>query len=137
MTAPPTPWLPLLLRVALATGLAVVVGMVVAVVALDLPRAEWGLMLQLLAVSAVGSLALGGTLLWLSAERRWNRLATRLGVILVVSVLVVLINISLAALRMFISSHDLNLLIFLLGYSLAIALIFSWLVSASLVSGIE
>jgi signal transduction histidine kinase len=137
LTPPSRSWTPLLIRVALATGLAVLLGMGVAIVALDLPRHEWSLMLQLLGVSAVGSLALGGALLWLSAGRGWNRLGTRLGAIQVIGVLVALINICLAALRMFISSHDLNLLIFLLGYSLAISLIFSWLVGASLVSGIE
>jgi signal transduction histidine kinase len=135
--SPPRIWAPLLIRVALATGVAVLLGMGVAIVALDLPRREWSLMLQLLGVSAVGSLALGGALLWLSAGRGWNRLGTRLGAIQVIGVLVALINICLAALRMFINSHDLNLLIFLLGYSLAISLIFSWLVGASLASGIE
>jgi signal transduction histidine kinase len=137
MTTAKANWAPLLIRVALATGLAVLLGMGVAIVALDLPRNEWSLMLQLLGISAVGSLALGGALLWLSAGRSWNRLGTRLGAIQVIGVLVALINICLAALRMFINSHDLNLLIFLLGYSLAVSLIFSWLVGASLASGIE
>src|SRR5688572_2168223 len=137
MPTPSTGWGRLIARVVIATVVVVAVAMVVAVLALDLPRADVPLMLQLLAISAIGSLGLGALLLWLSAGRHWNRLGTRLGVAQVFGVLVALINISLTALRMFFSTHDLQLLIFLLGYSLAIALIYSWLVSASLSTGID
>ena len=130
-------WRPLLIQVAGATVAVIAVAMLLSVTVLDLPRAEVPLMLQLLIASAVGSLALGALLLWLSSSRRWNRLGTRLGVAQLFGVLVALINVSLTALRMFISTHDLQLLVFLLGYSLAIALIYSWMVSASLSTGIE
>ena len=126
--------------VALTVGgvaLILALAMTVAVTALDLPSAERPLMLRLLSISAVASLATGAVLLRLSSGRRWNRFGTRLGTAQVFGVVVAIINVSLTSVGMFINTHDLRLLLFLLGYSLAIALIFSSIVSASLGTSVD
>src|SRR5918992_886411 len=89
------------------------------------------------AVAGGGAAGVGGVLIWLSQGRRWNRLGTRLAAAQLVGVLVALFNVVLTAMAMFISGHDLGLLILLLGYSLAIALIFSSLVAARLGAGLD
>ncbi|MGH2560582.1 MAG: sensor histidine kinase [Thermomicrobiales bacterium] len=111
---------------------AIAAAMTIALTALDLPRAEVPLMLRLLVGSAVVSLVAGGLFIVLSSGRRWNRLSARLAAAHLVGAVVVLVNIAYTAYEMFFSSHDLWLLTLLLGYSLAIAMIYSTLVSASL-----
>jgi two-component system sensor histidine kinase SaeS len=87
-------------------------------------------MFELLFTSAGISLAAGGLFMWISQERSWNRLSTRLIGAHVVGILVVLINVSVTAAAMMISTHDLSLLGLLLGYSVAIAAIYSAFISA-------
>jgi signal transduction histidine kinase len=122
----------LVLIVVVCVAVAVGVATAVAVLFLDLPDGDVPLMIQLLAASGLVSLGVGGVLIWLSQGRRWNRLGTRLAAAQLVGVLVALFNVVLTAMAMFISGHDLGLLILLLGYSLAIALIFSSIVGARL-----
>ena len=120
-------------RIALAaiSVLVAVIGAVVfSVVFLDLPADEIPLMFQLLFTSAIISLAAGGLFIWLSPERSWNRLSARLIGAHVVGIMVVLINVGVTAAAMMISTHDLSLLGLLLGYSVAIAAIYSAFVSA-------
>ena len=119
-----------LLLVVTAVIVAVIATVVVAIVFLDLPSNEIPLMFQLLATSAAVSLAAAGLFIWLSQERSWDRISTRLVGAHVVGILVILINISVTAAAMMISTHDLSLLLLLLGYSVAIAAIYSVLVSA-------
>lgn len=130
-------WLPVVGQTVGGVIVVLVVAMSVATVALDLPRDERPLMLWLLTASAVASLATGALLLRLSSWHRWNRLRIRLGTAQLFGVIVAIINISLTAVAMFLNTHDLRLLLFLLGYSLAIALIFSTIVSASLGASLE
>jgi signal transduction histidine kinase len=111
---------------------AIAGAMIIALTALDLPHHEAPLMLELLVGSAAVSLVAGGLFIILSSGRRWNRLSARLAAAHLVGGVVVLVNIAYTAYTMFISSHDLWLLALLLGYSLAIAMIYSTLVSASL-----
>jgi two-component system, OmpR family, sensor histidine kinase SaeS len=116
--------------VAIAVVVAVVGAVVFAIVFLDLPNSDVPLMFELLFTSAGISLAAGGLFMWISQERSWNRLSTRLIGAHVVGILVVLINVSVTAAAMMISTHDLSLLGLLLGYSVAIAAIYSAFISA-------
>jgi signal transduction histidine kinase len=115
---------------ALAVLVAVAGAVVVAVVFLDMPGDEVPLLIQLLVTSAAISLAAGGLFIWVSQERSWNHISTRLIGAHVVGILVVLINVGVTAAAMMISTHDLSLLGLLLGYSVAIAAIYSAFVSA-------
>jgi two-component system sensor histidine kinase SaeS len=126
---------PLVRRIALvvlAVIAAVAVALAVSIVVLDLPSDEVPLMIQLLTTSAVVSLGAGVLFIHLSKQGPWDRLVTRLMGAHVVVILVVLINVAITASAMMISTHDLSLLGLLLGYSVAIAGIYSALVSASI-----
>jgi signal transduction histidine kinase len=112
--------------------MAVVVAMTVAVLVLDLPMHDVPLMIELLVTSAVVSLAAGALFIWVLQRGRWDRLVTRLLGAHAVAILVVLINVVVTAAAMMISTHDLSLLGLLLGYSVAIAAIYSALVSAAI-----
>jgi signal transduction histidine kinase len=118
--------------VAISVVLAVVAALTVAVLFLHLPANDVPLLIELLVTSAVVSLAAGGLFIWASQQRRWNRLVTRLMGAHAVASLVVLINVAVTASAMMLSTHDLSLLGLLLGYSVAIAAIYSALVSASI-----
>ena len=119
-------------RLVALVAAAIAGGMALAVGVLGLRGRGAVFMLGLLLASAVVSFAVGAALLRVMSGRRWNRLGTRLAATQVVGVLVALINIVLTAVAMFISEHDLGLLLLLLGYALAIALIFSAQVSRNL-----
>jgi len=112
------------LAVAAATALGIGV--------LGLQGPDVRLLLGLLVGSAVAALAVGGLVIRGSAGRRWDRLGTRLGVAQVVGALVALVCVLPTALVMFSSPHDRGLLLLLLGYSLAIALVFSAAVGAEI-----
>ncbi len=139
MTVPTTArkWAPVLGMTVGGVAVVLVIAMIVGITALDLPSNERPLMLRLLAISAAASLATGAILLLLSSWHRLNWLRIRLGTAQVFGVVVAIINISLTAVTMFLNTHDLRLLLFLLGYSLAIALIFSTIVSASLGASLD
>jgi len=115
---------------AIATLVAVAGAVVVAVVFLHMPTDEAPLLIQLLVTSAAISLAAGGLFIWFSQERSWNRISTKLIGAHVVGILVVLINVGVTAAAMMINTHDLSLLGLLLGYSVAIAAIYSAFVSS-------
>ena len=118
--------------VAAGVVLAIAAAMAVAVGPLGLRGSDVRLMLQLLVGSAALALAAGGLGIRLSAGRRWDRLGVRIAAAQVVGVLVALICIVPTVMVMFLSRHDRYLLILLLGYSLAIALVFSRFVGASI-----
>ena len=106
-------------------GLAIAVTLAVAIALLGLNAADRRLMLWLLPVSATVALAAGALVIRLSAGRRWDRVGARLAVGQVVGALVAVTCVLPTALVMFFSRHDRDLLLVLVGYSLAIALVFS------------
>ena len=118
----------------------VVVGSTAAIVAatalgigvLGLRGPDLRLLLGLLAGSATAALAVGGLVVRGAAGRRWDRIGTRVAAAQAVGPLVALLGVLPTALVMFESPHDRDLLLLLLGYSLAVALVFSAAVSASI-----
>lgn len=111
---------------------AIAAALTIAIVFLDLATSDIPTMIELLLSSAMISLGVGGLFVWISGGRRWNRLAARLLAAHAIGIIVILVNIAIAAYAMFISTHDLSLLTLLLAYSVAIAGIYSILVSLSI-----
>jgi signal transduction histidine kinase len=111
---------------------AIAAALTIAILFLDLATSDIPTMIELLLTSAVISLGVGGLFVWTSGGTRWNRLATRLLAAHAIGIIVILVNIVIAAYAMFISTHDLSLLTLLLAYSVAIAGIYSILVSLSI-----
>lgn len=103
-----------------------------AIIFLDLPTSDVPTMTELLVSSAVISLGVSALFIWVGAGRRWNRLTARLLAAHVIGMIVIIVNVVIAAFAMFISTHDLSLLGLLLAYSIAIAAIYSTLVSVSI-----
>ena len=120
-----------------ATAAAIIATMTVAVSWLGLQGDDVALMLELLAGSAVASLGLGAAIIGLVRGRRLDRLATRIATAQVVGALVGVICVLPTTMVMFLSSHDRNLVLLCLGYSLAIALIFAVAVGQSLGQSVE
>lgn len=118
--------------VVLAVVIAVAAALTIALALLDLPTSSVPFLLELLVSSATISLGIGAFFIWVSAGRRWNRLSSRLVAAHGIGMVVMLINVSIAAYAMFLSTHDLWLLALLLGYSLVIASIYSFLISAAI-----
>ena len=118
--------------VVIAVIVTIAAAVAIGILFLDLDNGDVVGLLQLLFSSAVLSLGAGALFVWVSSGRRWNRLATRLLAAHGVGLIVITVNIAIAAYAMFISSHDLSLLTLLLGYSIAIAAIYSVLISASI-----
>jgi len=120
------------LVVASGVALAIAAAMAVAIGVLGLRGDDAQLMLRLLVVSAAIALGAGALLVRVSAGRRWDRLGTRIAAAQVVGVVVALICVVPTVMVMFESRHDRDLLVLLLGYALAIGLVFAVVVSASL-----
>ncbi len=123
---------------AVAAGVVIAVGatMAVARLVLGVRGPDAWLLLGLLVLSAAVSLLTGGLLIWVSAGRRWDRLGTRLAAAQLVGVLVALLNVVPTTLVMFLSPHDRGLVLLLLIYALAIALVFASLMSASIAASL-
>ena len=128
---------PLLAVTVGGAALAIAAALVVAIALLGLNAADRRLMLWLLPVSAAVALAAGALVIRLSAGRRWDRVGARLAVGQVVGALVALICVLPTALVMFLSRHDRDLLLVLVGYSLAIALVFSLAVAGSICASLR
>jgi len=126
----------LLIRRVALVGIAVIVAiaaaLTIAILFMDVDNSDVSTLAQLLLSSAVLSLGVGAVFVWVSSGRSWNRLVTRLLAAHGVGLIVITINIAVAAYAMFISTHDLSLLTLLLAYSIAIAAIYSLLVSSSI-----
>jgi len=120
-----------------ATLLVVAATLAVAIVALDLNAADRRLMLWLLPASAAVALATGGLLVRFSAGKPWDRLGARLALGQAVGALVAALCVLPTALVMFFSAHDRTLLLVLIGYALAIALVFSLAVAAGVGAGLR
>nr|MDP9469471.1 HAMP domain-containing histidine kinase [Chloroflexota bacterium] len=125
-----------LAAVTVAVAISVGATMMMARLVLGVQGPDARLMLWLLFLSATVSLLAGGLLIWVSAGRRWDRLGTRLAAAQLVGVLVALLNIVPTTLVMFLSPHDRGLVLLLLAYALAIALVFTSLMSASIAASL-
>ncbi len=124
-------------RVAVGVAFTIAVTMGVAIGGLRLNAADQRLMLGLLVGSAAVALAAGALLIRLASGGRWDRLRHRLAVAQGVGVVVALLCVLPTVLVMFLSPHDRNLLIVLLGYSLAVAVIFSTAIAAGIGASLE
>ncbi len=124
---------------AVAAGVVIAVGatMAVARLVLGVRGQDARLLLGLLVLSATVSLLAGGLLIWISAGRRWDRLGTRLAAAQLVGVIVALVNVVPTTLVMFLSPHDRGLVLLLLAYALAIALVFTSWMSASIAASLS
>jgi signal transduction histidine kinase len=118
--------------VAIAVVVTISAALTIAILLLDLEPHDIPTMIELLFASAVISLGVGALFIWVSSEQRWNRLATRLIAAHGIGMIVITVNVIIAAYAMFISTHDLSLLAILLAYSIAIAAIYSYLVSSTI-----
>ncbi len=125
-----------LAAVTVTVAISVGATMMVARLVLGVRGSDARLLLWLLVLSAAVSLLAGGLLIWASAGRRWDRLGTRLAAAQLVGVLVALLNMIPTTLVMFLSPHDRGLVLLLLGYALAIALVFTSLMSASIAASL-
>lgn len=122
---------PLLLGLVLV--LAVVVALVFAQVVMGAPRSDLEQLALLLSISGAGSLLLGAAAVrWGSG--RLGSLRLRLVLAYGVGLLVALANVVATSLLMFLNSHDLLLLLLLLGFAAAISIAFGAQVAAALTS---
>ncbi len=114
-------------------GLAVLVSLagaiVAAVVLLDYPTGDLPKLTAILFAAAIGSLLIGGVLLWLLSERHGRRVAARLITAHVIGILVVVVIVGFSSMILFESEHDFRLLGLFLAYAVAIAAIYSAFVS--------
>jgi two-component system sensor histidine kinase SaeS len=129
-------------RAALLYGLATLAGLTALTALLagllaDAPAGDLVLMSIFLALTGGASLALG--LLFLRAYRgRFLRgVRGKLLLAVVMSALLVLVNVGFTAYLMFISSHDLTLLVLLMGFSLGMAAYFALVVADSFDSTLQ
>jgi signal transduction histidine kinase len=110
-------------------------GMVLTLVALGAPRADIEQLVLILSASGAGSLLLGiGLVRW--GGSRVASLRLRIALAYLAGLLVVLVNILVASAMMFLSSHDLTLLLVLLGFAMPISLAFGFSVAASLTTAL-
>jgi signal transduction histidine kinase len=116
--------------------LATVIALVVADRLLGVQRRDLELLAWFLTVSGVLSLGLGGLAIrW--AARRMRSLHMRLAIAYAVGLLVALLNVVTTAALMFLSPHDLGLLLLLLGFALVISLAFAYAVAGGLANQVN
>src|SRR5690349_4941217 len=96
--------------VVLAVIVAIAAALTISILFLDLNSGDVPTMIELLLSSAVISLGVGALFVWISSGRNWNRLTTRLLAAHGIGMIVILVNIVIAAYAMFLSTHDLSLL---------------------------
>ena len=101
---------------------ALVLALVVVAVALEPPRDDLILIGALLAVSGMASAVIGRAALRLSQDAPWGDISLRIAMVAVVGISLALVNIVFVAALMFLTRHDLALLLALLLFSLAAAL---------------
>jgi signal transduction histidine kinase len=122
-------------HVLLMTG-ALVIALVVVATALEPPRDDLVLLGSLLAISSVASAVIGRAALRLSRDVPWGDIRLRTGSVAVVGIGLALVNILFVAALMFLTRHDLTLLLVLLSFSLAAALPLALEMGRSLTSSI-
>ncbi len=123
--------------VALAVFVALAGSVVIAVVFLDTTTDDLPKLALTLLVTAIASLTAGGILLWLLQGRHGRRISARLITAHVIGILVLVINVAVAAAVLFDSADDFRLLGLLLGFAVAIAAIYSAFVSGWFSSSLD
>jgi len=101
---------------------ALLLALIIVGAALNPPRDDLVLLGSLLAVSGAASAVIGRAALRLSRDLPWGGIGVRIGMVAVLGLGLVLVNILFTAGLMFLTRHDLTLLLALLLFSLAAAL---------------
>ena len=128
------------MRIVLAFGVVVVAatlaGLAFAAIVMGAPASDLQALALILGGSGVASLLVGwGAVRWAGARRyglRW-----RLAAVYGAGLLVTLINVLAAALLMFLSTHDLLLLVLTLGFATVLSALFGRAVTGALVADLE
>ena len=115
---------------------ALILALVVVAAALEPPRDDLILIGGLLAISGMASAVIGRTALRLSRDAPWGGISLRIALVAVVGIGFALVNILFVAALMFLTRHDLTLLLALLLFSLATALPLALEMGRSLASSI-
>jgi signal transduction histidine kinase len=115
---------------------ALLLALVVVAAALEPPRDDLVLMGVLLAISGAASAVIGRAALHLSRSARWGGISLRIALVAGVGIGLALVNILFVAALMFLTRHDLTLLLALLLFSLAAALPLALEMGRSLASSI-
>jgi signal transduction histidine kinase len=116
--------------------LAVAVTVVLLNVTMGAPRSDMEDLAFTLTVSGAGSLLLGATIVrW--GGFRLGSLRLRLMLAYLIGLLVVLANVVVASAQMFLSTHDLTLLLLVLGFAAAISGAFGYTMATALTSEID
>ena len=128
------------MRVVLAFGAVLVVatlaGLAFAAFVMGAPESDLRALALILGVSGAASLLVGwGAVRWVGARR--HGLRWRLAAVYGAGLLVTLINVLAAALLMFLSTHDLLLLLLVLGFATALSALFGRAVTGALVEDLE
>jgi signal transduction histidine kinase len=115
---------------------ALLLALIIVDAALNPSRDDLVLLGSLLAVSGAASAVIGRAALRLSRDLPWGGIGVRIGMVAVVGLGLVLVNILFVASLMFLTRHDLTLLLALLLFSLATALPLALEMGRSLASSI-
>jgi len=126
----------LLFAFALALVVAIGAALAFATFVMGAPRADVQQLAVILAVSGAGSLLAGsGAVRWFAGRRHGLRF--RLAAVYGAGLVVTLINVLAAALLMFLNTHDLLLLLLLLGFSAILSLLFGYAVTGNVVEDLS
>jgi signal transduction histidine kinase len=131
VNAPPAALVLVTLPVAALVGVLVLADRLMAI-----PAGDLTVLAALLVVSGVASLLLGSASLRL-ARGRLASVRMRLALASGVGLLVVLINVMTTSALMFLSGHDLSLLVLLLAYAAAVSLTFAYAMTGLLSADLE
>jgi signal transduction histidine kinase len=101
---------------------ALIIALIVVAAALEPPRGDLILIGGLLAISGTASAVIGRAALRLSRDAPWGGIGLRIALVAVIGIGLALVNILFVAALMFLTRHDLTLLLALLLFSLAAAL---------------
>jgi signal transduction histidine kinase len=101
---------------------ALLLGLLLVGISLHPPRADLVLMGSLLAASGMASAVIGRAAIRVSRDLAWGRIGVRIAMVAVAGLSLALVNILFVAALMFLTRHDLTLLLALLLFSLAAAL---------------
>jgi two-component system sensor histidine kinase BaeS len=128
------------LRAPLAVAATLLVAIVAAVVVADrilgAPRRDLELLAWFLTASGVASLGIGALAIrW--AGGRLGSVQSRLALAYGVGLLVALVNVLTTSALMFLSAHDLTLLLLLLGFAAVISLAFAYAVAGALTTELQ
>jgi signal transduction histidine kinase len=120
-----------------AIFVAALIALAVATFGMQVPRTTIGAIGGFLAISGGLTLLLGGSILWLITGSQRLGLRPQLTVALAGGGVVALLNVLVTAWLMFISPHDLGLLLLLLFFSLLVSLSFAAVISRALIGSVR